>query len=123
MGHSGGAPHALACAALLPGRVLSAVCVSGLAPFHAEGLDWFAGMGASGAAELRAAGGGRVALENLLASTEFDPEMFTPADRAALKGAWSWLGAVAGKAIEGGLGGMVDDDLAYVAHGGLTPSW
>jgi pimeloyl-ACP methyl ester carboxylesterase len=45
MGHSGGAAHALACAALLPERVLAAVCGSGLAPYHAEGLDWFAGMG------------------------------------------------------------------------------
>jgi pimeloyl-ACP methyl ester carboxylesterase len=43
MGHSGGSTHALACAALLPERVLGAACVSGLAPFHAEGLDWFAG--------------------------------------------------------------------------------
>jgi pimeloyl-ACP methyl ester carboxylesterase len=44
MGHSGGAAHALACAALLPDRVLAAICGSGLAPYHAEGLDWFAGM-------------------------------------------------------------------------------
>src|SRR5690242_6889585 len=43
MGHSGGSPHALACAALLPDRVVAAVCVSGLAPFDAAGLDWFAG--------------------------------------------------------------------------------
>jgi pimeloyl-ACP methyl ester carboxylesterase len=50
MGHSGGAAHALACAALLPERVLAAVCGSGLAPYHAQGLDWFAGMGAAGAA-------------------------------------------------------------------------
>src|ERR1019366_4738676 len=42
MGYSGGGPHALACAALLPERVLGVVCVAGLAPFRAEGLDWFA---------------------------------------------------------------------------------
>ncbi len=46
MGHSGGGPHALACAALLPERVLGVVSVAGLAPFGAEGLDWFAGMAA-----------------------------------------------------------------------------
>jgi len=121
MGHSGGAAHALACAALLPERVMAAVCVSGLAPYHAEGLDWFAGMGAAGAAELRAAARGRAALEGHLATAEFDPELFTPADHAALAGDWSWLLTVVEQAMEGGLGGMVDDDLAGVAPWGFDP--
>ena len=50
MGHSGGGSHALACGALLPERVLGVVSVAGLAPFGAEGLDWFAGMADSGVA-------------------------------------------------------------------------
>ena len=33
MGHSGGGPHALACAALLPGRVQATIAASGTAPF------------------------------------------------------------------------------------------
>ena len=39
LGWSGGGPHALACAALLPGRLIGASTVGALAPYHAEGLD------------------------------------------------------------------------------------
>jgi pimeloyl-ACP methyl ester carboxylesterase len=63
LGHSGGGPHALACAALLPERVIAAVSVSAPAPFDADGLDWFAGSSPGIAAENRAAAGGRAALE------------------------------------------------------------
>lgn len=44
-GISGGGPHALACAALLPDLVAAAASLASLAPYGAEGLDWFAGMG------------------------------------------------------------------------------
>jgi pimeloyl-ACP methyl ester carboxylesterase len=44
VGRSGGAPHAPACAALLPGRVRAASALVTVAPPDAEGLDWFAGM-------------------------------------------------------------------------------
>ncbi|MEP7023266.1 MAG: alpha/beta hydrolase [Actinomycetota bacterium] len=121
MGHSGGGPHALACAALLPDRVLGVVSMAGLAPLGAAGLDWFAGMAAAGAAELHAAGDGRTALADLLESSGFDPEIFTPADHAALSGDWSWLGDIAGQALAGGLDGMLDDDLAYVSPWGFRP--
>jgi pimeloyl-ACP methyl ester carboxylesterase len=42
-GGSGGGPHALACAALLPDRVLRCLANACPAPFDAEGLDWLAG--------------------------------------------------------------------------------
>ena len=44
IGYSGGGPHALALAARLPDRVNRAACDVGVAPYDADGLDWFDGM-------------------------------------------------------------------------------
>jgi len=49
VGRSGGAPHALACAAALGDRVLSAAALGSLAPYDAQGLDWPLGMTESNA--------------------------------------------------------------------------
>jgi len=119
VGHSGGGPHAFACAALLGERVRAVVSISGLAPFDAEGLDWFAGMHAGGEAELKAALEGPSRLKALLAASQFDPEMFTPADHKALAGEWSWFNGIAAAGVAGGLGGMTADDVAYVSDWGF----
>jgi pimeloyl-ACP methyl ester carboxylesterase len=119
LGHSGGGPHALACAALLPERVVAAVSISGLAPYGAEGLDWFAGMAKPGS--LRAAVLGRAAKEAYEASADDDPG-FVAADRAAFAGPWGWFGTVVEPALADGPAALVDDDLAYVAPWGFDPA-
>lgn len=53
-GGSGGGPHVLACAALLPDLVTAAAALASLAPYGAPGLDWLAGMGQEGADDFRA---------------------------------------------------------------------
>ncbi len=58
VGRSGGGPHALACAALLPERTTKAAVLVGLAPHGAEGLDWFDGMAESNVVEFTAAANG-----------------------------------------------------------------
>src|SRR5260370_32383712 len=48
VGWSGGGPHALACAALMPGRCLAAASMAGGAPHPAAGLGGLGGGGRRG---------------------------------------------------------------------------
>ena len=52
-GLSGGGPHVLACAALLPDLVTAAAALASLAPYDAQGLDWLAGFGQEASDEIR----------------------------------------------------------------------
>jgi pimeloyl-ACP methyl ester carboxylesterase len=52
-GSSGGGPHVLACAALLPDLVPAAASLASPAPYDAEGLDWLAGFSQAAVDEVR----------------------------------------------------------------------
>ena len=116
MGHSGGGPRALACAALLGDRVAATAAVSSPAPYDAEGLDFLAGMAPAGVAEHRAAVQGRAALEALDDGLDVG---FTTGDQQALGGRWAWFLEVVRAATAGDPEGAVEDSLASVRPWGF----
>jgi pimeloyl-ACP methyl ester carboxylesterase len=122
IGHSGGGPHALACAALLAERVIATAAISSPAPYDAAALDWFAGMAPAGVGSNRAAARGRAAREAWEDEADDSDFGFTEADEAALEGRWSWVLDVVRPAIAQGPGGAIDDDLAAVSPWGFDPS-
>jgi pimeloyl-ACP methyl ester carboxylesterase len=66
VGRSGGAPHALACAAMLKERVICAAALGSLAPYDAEGLEWSDGMTESNVRAYKHAAENLTALEATL---------------------------------------------------------
>ena len=89
LGRSGGAPHALACAALLPERVTRAAALVGPAPRDAEGLDWYEGMDEAKPASFSAAEQGLsgllLDLESRAAAVRADSPCSAPGRCAAVR--------------------------------------
>lgn len=118
-GGSGGGPHALAAAALLPDRVAAVATVASPAPF-VDTPAWWDGMADDGG--LRAAIAGREARLTWAATADFDPSQFVDTDWAALDGDWAALGRDATAAGGSGLQGGADDDVAFVTDWGFPLS-
>lgn len=115
LGYSGGGPHALACAALLPDRVTAVGVLASPAPFGGD--DWYLGMHDPRA--LRAAAVSREERLRFAETDEFDPAQFIDSDLAALGGEWGAVGRDAGRAESAGPGGLVDDDVAFTRAWGF----
>ncbi len=119
VGHSGGGPHAIACAARQPARISGVVSLGGLAPRESPGLDWFAGMGPTSHASLRAALDGVDGKRRHEQENADAPIDFTAGDWTALTGPWGWLGEVAAAGMASGIDALIDDDIAYVTPWGV----
>ncbi len=133
VGWSGGGPHALACAALLPQRTIAAATLAGVAPSDAEGLDWLAGMGEENVEEFGATRAGEDELDSylqaqragILGSNAEDIHtslegLLCDVDREVLSGEFAeFMTAGMKAALERGIWGWFDDDRAFLADWGF----
>jgi pimeloyl-ACP methyl ester carboxylesterase len=132
-GISGGGPHALATAALLPDRVAAAAALAPVAPFGAEGLDFYEGMGEQNIEEFGAIFEGEKALlavlerdrEEVLTATpeqlvEVLNTLLGPADVEVLTGRIAvFLLESVRAGVERSLDGWFDDDVAFAQPWGF----
>jgi len=132
-GWSGGGPHALACAALIPERVLGTALVASVAPYPAAGLDWMAGMGAENVEEFQAALDGPDALTGFMERAwqtyhqvtaqqiaDAFGDLVDDVDRGSIRDEYAeWLAALFREAIRESSWGWYDDDMAFVSPWGF----
>jgi pimeloyl-ACP methyl ester carboxylesterase len=133
-GVSGGGPHVLACAALLPDLVAAAASLASLAPYPAEGLDWFDGMGQENVDDFKLAlddpGAARAKAEKdreamLAVSAEELKDQFatllTPVDAAVLTGESArYLELCTQDGLAPGVQGWHDDGMAFCQPWGFS---
>jgi pimeloyl-ACP methyl ester carboxylesterase len=134
VGWSGGGPHALACAARLPGRCLAAATIAGVAPYAADGLDWLAGMGEENVQEFGAALAGETELTAFLtreaaALREVTADqvaeglggLASDVDKSVITGEFAgYLAESFRAAVRSGIAGWRDDDFAFASEWGFA---
>lgn len=127
---SGGGPHALACAALLPDLVVAAGVLGSMAPADADGLDYFAGMGELNVEEIQLYQSDREAAraKSKIDWAEFRgataeemtvglATLLSPVDRAAFTDDMSqWLVSSAHDGLAAGDEGWWDDGVAHLEN-------
>jgi pimeloyl-ACP methyl ester carboxylesterase len=137
-GGSGGGPHALAVGARLPDRVAAVHCVVGCAPYDAEDIDFFEGMDPENIKEFGWALEGEDVLTKELTALEAevrarvaeDPTKvlegfeLSEADLAVLGDprVQKVLRESVAEETRLGVGGWVDDDLAFISPWGFDVS-
>jgi pimeloyl-ACP methyl ester carboxylesterase len=132
-GISGGGPHAIACAALLPELVPAVAVLASPAPLKAAGLDYFEGMGQLNVDDtvlmLEDPAAARAQREQeRLEMLGMTPEgllellntLLSPTDAAALTGELAeYLVAATGSGLAPGWEGWWDDDVAFLEPWGF----
>ena len=133
-GWSGGGPHALATGARLPEQVAGILCIAGVAPHDAAGLNFLKGMGQQNIDEFGLALQGEkairpsheaeaVGLRNTDAAglIEGMASLLPDVDRAVLTAEFGEdLAANFAEGFRTGVDGWVDDDLAFVTPWGFS---
>jgi pimeloyl-ACP methyl ester carboxylesterase len=127
LGWSGGGPHAMAVAALLPERITAVATIGGVAPYPAEGIDWFEGMGPENIEEFGASLEGPEALiafkerewpiwSQVTADEIADAfgGLIDDVDRGSLTGEFAAdVAAETREGLRNGYWGWFDDDMAF----------
>jgi pimeloyl-ACP methyl ester carboxylesterase len=135
-GISGGGPHVLATAALLPDLVAAAASLAALAPLGADGLDYYDGMGQENIDDLRliltdeAAARAKTEQdrEEILAATAetlaaTTPTLLTPTDAAVFTGELAEYLAWSGhEGLAPGAEGWFEDGWAFCQPWGFDPA-
>jgi pimeloyl-ACP methyl ester carboxylesterase len=131
-GPSGGGPHVLACAALLPDLVVAAASLCSPAPYDAEGLDWLAGMGPGAEDDVRLMFGDRDAARAAFAA---EREQLLAVSPAELAQQWKETSPDADlalltdeaisvqQALADGVEGFYEDNWAQLLPWGFDPAY
>jgi pimeloyl-ACP methyl ester carboxylesterase len=135
-GISGGGPYALACAALLPELVPAVGVLASIAPYPAEGLDYFEGMGEMNVEDVQLmlrdpeAAAAKLAMERVEMMAAKPEDLYeviltllSPADAAVFTGELAeFFSAMTNDGLAPGIDGWMEDANAHLIDWGFDLS-